>query len=339
MLRMENVSKKLSNRLVIQSVSFRVPTGSFFTLLGNSGTGKTTLLKLAAGLITTDQGAIFICEKNVTRVPADERRIPMIFQQPFLFPHLTVRQNIAFGLEVVGFEKSIIHKKVNQLLMSLQIEELASRMPSTLSGGQQQRVSIARALAPGNSLILMDEPFSSLDPSLRREMGQLVKALQRQMDLTVIFVTHDVREALQLSDEILLLKDGQVLETGTPKKLFENPEKIDTARFMESGNLIQGRIEKEQFQCLLGIFSASGMSEGPAFALFPEEQIVLNAGKTLATISEIRYLGKSRRIQASCHGQSFWIEDLSRQPFSVGQSVTLGFPEEVHLIHGDGPLS
>jgi spermidine/putrescine transport system ATP-binding protein len=332
MLKMANVSKKLDQQPVIRSVSFQVPAGCFFTLLGDSGTGKTTLLKLIAGLEMPEEGRIFINGSDLTEVPADRRRIPMIFQQPLLFPHLTVYQNIAFGLEMGGWQRAAVQEKVQALMQSLQISELASRLPGTLSGGQQQRVSIARALAPGNPLVLMDEPFSSLDPSLRREMGELVKTLQRQMNLTVIFVTHDVTEALRLSDEILLIKEGRVLETGTPGQLYERPEKVETARFMEAGNLISGRVEQAQFHCTLGSFPAPGMPEGHTVGVFPEHRINLKTGTTGNRIMEIRYLGKSRRVRVDVQGQTLWVEDHSRQSLAVGQAVSLTLPEQVHLI-------
>ena len=332
MLQIANVSKKLDQQPVIQSVSFQVPEGCFFTLLGDSGTGKTTLLKLIAGLEMPEEGQIIINGKNLTDVPADQRRIPMIFQQPLLFPHLTVVQNIAFGLEMGGRQKPDIQEKVHALMQSLQISELAPRLPGTLSGGQQQRVSIARALAPGNPLVLMDEPFSSLDLSLRREMGELVKTLQRQMNLTVVFVTHDVTEALRLSDEILLLKQGRVLEAGTPEQLYERPTQVETARFMEAGNLISGRVEQTQFHCTLGSFPALGMPEGPVVGVFPEHRIILRADVTENRIIEIRYLGKSRRVKVDVRGQTLWVEDHSNQSLAVGQTVSLSLPEQIHLI-------
>lgn len=322
MLRVENLSKKLDHQPVIHSVSFHVPKGCFFTLLGDSGTGKTTLLKLIAGLVTPDEGRVIVNSRDLTHVPADQRRIPMIFQQPLLFPHLTVFQNIAFGLEMAGWQAPAIREKVNALMDSLQISELASRLPGTLSGGQQQRVSIARALAPGNSLLLMDEPFSSLDPSLRKEMGQLVKTLQRQMKLTIIFVTHDVGEALRLSDEILLLKEGQVLETGTPEALYEWPQQLETAQFMEAGNLIGGEVMNNRFTCLLGCFPADGLPEGPAVGVFPEHRIFLKEGSTDCRVTEIQYLGKSRRVKVMVRGKGLWIEDPSNRRWpSVKEST------------------
>lgn len=256
----------------------------------------------------------------------------MIFQHPLLFPHLTVYQNIAFGLETGRWEKGTIREKVEELLAALQISELASRMPGTLSGGQQQRVSIARALAPGNPLVLMDEPFSSLDPSLRRELGQLVKMLQRQMNLTVIFVTHDVTEALQLSDAILLLKEGKVVESGTPKALYQHPQQVETARFMEAGNLIEGSVSQEVFHCALGCFLARGIRSGPTMGLIPERQIFLTPDRTGGRVLDIRYLGKSRRVKVLMGGVPLWIEDDFQVDLSVGQSVEIRLPEKIHLI-------
>lgn len=332
MLIIHQLSKHLNHQPVIQSVDFQVPEGCFFTLLGISGAGKTTLLKLIAGLEKPDQGQITYLGRNLTNLPAEKRRIPMIFQQPMLFPHLTVYQNIAFGLEMEGTGPTIIKEKVSALMKTLQIGELSDRLPGTLSGGQQQRVSMARALAPGNSLILMDEPFSSLDPSLRKEMGQLVKDLQCRMNLTVVFVTHDVMEALQLSDHILLLKEGRVVETGTPKKLYEEPQEFETAKFMEAGNLVQGRLEEGRFHCQLGVFPALRKPDGPAVGVFPENRIGLQVAEGEGQVEEIRYLGKNRRVRVSCRGVSLWVEETASLPLQKGQKVTLIFPDQVHLI-------
>ncbi len=332
MLRIEKVSKKMDNQPVIQSVSFQVPEGCFFTLLGDSGTGKTTMLKLIAGLEMPEEGRIYNQDRDLTALPAEQRQIPLIFQQPLLFPHLTVFQNIAFGLDMNQWKAPEISRRVKTLMDDLQITSLADRLPNTLSGGQQQRVSIARALAPGNSLVLMDEPFSSLDPSLRREMGQLVKGLQRLMNLTVVFVTHDVTEAMQLSDEILLLKEGKVLEKGSPQQLYEKPMREETARFVEAGNLVKGQVITSQFHCPLGIFQAEGIVEGPAVGVFPEERITITTGNAESLVEEIQYQGKSRRVKVNTKGLMLWVEDYSRQPLSVGQPVKLAMPEQIHLI-------
>lgn len=333
MLELVNVSKKLNRQPIIQSVSFRTPKGCFHTILGDSGTGKTTLLKLIAGLEKPEEGRILLEGRDVTAVPAEGRRIPMIFQQSLLFPHLTVYHNIAFGLETVGWDRGEIREKVEALLAALQISELAFRMPGTLSGGQQQRVSIARALAPGNPLVLMDEPFSSLDPSLRRELGQQVKTLQRQMNLTVIFVTHDVTEALQLSDEMLLLREGRVVESGTPRALYETPRQLETARFMEAGNLVEGSVAQEVFHCALGRFPAEGMPEGPATGLIPERKISLTPGDAGGRITDIRYLGKSRRVKVLVGGVPLWVDDDFQCVLSIGQTVAIRLPKQIHLMH------
>lgn len=332
MLQLENVSIQLNRQPVIQSVSFRVPTGCFHTILGDSGAGKTTLLKLIAGLEKPEAGRIVINGRDVTQLPAEARRIPMIFQQPLLFPHLTVYQNIAFGLETAGWKKGKTKEKVMELLTALQISQLASRMPETLSGGQQQRVSIARALAPGNPLVLMDEPFSSLDPSLRRELGQQVKALQRRMNLTVVFVTHDVTEGLQLSEEILFLKDGKVVESGTPQQLYERPRNLETAGFMEAGNLMEGTVSQGVFRCVLGGFPAKGIPSGPATGLIPENRMALEPDSSTGQVLEIHYLGKSRRVKVLVGDSSLWVEDDLQHPLSVGQPVGIRLPEEIHLI-------
>ena len=333
MLELKNVSKQLNRQSIIQSVSFLTPKGCFHTILGDSGTGKTTLLKLIAGLEKPEEGRILLEGRDVTEMPAEKRKIPMIFQQPLLFPHLTVHQNIAFGLESGGWDRKETLEAVQALMKALQISELEFRMPKTLSGGQQQRVSIARALAPGNSLVLMDEPFSGLDPSLRRELGRQVKSLQQQMNLTVIFVTHDVTEALQLSDEILLLNKGRVVESGPPRVLFESPRQLDTARFLEAGNLVEGSVVQGVFHCAFGRFPAEGIPDGPATGLIPERRISLTPGSGSGRILEIRYLGKSRRIKLMVDNVPLWAEDDFQYILHIGQTVAIHLPKQIHLMY------
>lgn len=216
---------------VIKDVSFKVNSGEFLTILGKSGSGKSTLLKTIAGLIIPSSGTIAMGEKDITLVKADQREIGFVFQKALLFPHLTVAENIAFGPKVHRWSKEKTTDRINELLHLLQIDELGDRMPSQISGGQQQRVSIARSLALNHKVLFMDEPFSSLDPYLKEDMYQLLKDIKVKLDLTIVFVTHDVKEALSLSDRIAFLEEGRFVQIDTPDKLYKEPATSEVSKF------------------------------------------------------------------------------------------------------------
>lgn len=237
----------------LQSVNLSVQEGEFFALLGPSGCGKTTLLKLVAGLLTPDQGEIRLGLESITSLPAEQRGFGMVFQQPLLFPHMTVEENVAFGLKMQGVGKKERLAQARNMLEAVGLKDFGSRNPSELSGGQQQRVSLARAIVTRPKLLLMDEPFSALDPGLRDEMRELVKRIHREYAITILFVTHDRGEAFHLADRIAVMKGGKVLQVASPRDLYENPNSLEVAYFMGAKNVLEG-------DCHDGIFSANGFS-------------------------------------------------------------------------------
>ena len=227
----------------VREASFVAETGSITTLLGPSGSGKTTVLRLIAGLEEPDDGRIRIHGEDCTRLPAQARGIGFVFQGYALFSHMTVRDNIAFGLRVQGWKRADIDARVTELLVLVQLAELGARMPSQLSGGQRQRVAFARALATRPRVLLLDEPFGALDARVRVELRAWLRELHAQTHVTTLLVTHDQDEALELSDQVVLMHEGVVVQKGTPHELYDHPATPFVASFIGNASVLQGRVE------------------------------------------------------------------------------------------------
>ncbi|MDF1617607.1 ABC transporter ATP-binding protein [Petrocella sp. FN5] len=335
-LRVEGIRKAFGQESVLKDIHFDAQEGKFLSILGDSGSGKSTILKIITGLVEPDDGRVFLDGEDITHKDPAQRGIAYVFQSPLLFPHLTVYENIAFGLEVKKVSKSELQKRVSELLSLLKIEELASRYPAQISGGQQQRVSIARALATKPSLILMDEPFSGLDPTLRMEMGTLIKSLQELLHLTIIFVTHDVNESLRLSDQIALIADGQILQTGDAKSVYYRPQNQIVASFMGGGNWIKGIIEQGVFSCDFGEFQAKNFLDGEASLFLRPHQIALNKNlkSDIVKIEEIRRLGKEIQVDVLREGVKLTIETFDDHRYDIGDEVGLEFPKiALHYVN------
>jgi ABC-type Fe3+/spermidine/putrescine transport system ATPase subunit len=242
-----NTKSKKTPVFSIKPTNITIQEGEFFSLLGPSGCGKTTLLKLTAGLLAPDKGDIFLNGRKITSVVPEDRGFSMVFQEALLFPHMTVVENVAFGLKMKGVRKKQRLEKAAETLASVGLEGFGKRYPSALSGGQKQRVSLARAVATEPRLLLMDEPFSALDPGLREEMRDLVARMHKELHVTILFVTHDREEAFQLSDRIGVMEDGGILQIGNPRDLYEKPEDPEVARFLGAKNVFHGKLENEMF--------------------------------------------------------------------------------------------
>jgi ABC-type Fe3+/spermidine/putrescine transport system ATPase subunit len=250
-LNLINVSKKYEDKdeFSICDVKLTVNKGEFFSLLGPSGCGKTTLLKLIAGLIAPTSGEFNLDSENITSIPPEKRGFSMVFQEALLFPHMTIEENVAFGLKVKGLAKIIRLEKAKQMLNAVGLKGYEKRYASKLSGGEQQRVSLARALVIEPKLLLLDEPFSALDPELREEMRELLIGLHKKFNVTCLFVTHDRDEAFQLSDRIGVMRNGKLLQIGSAKELYERPKTAEIARFLGAKNIVFGRIDNGVFYC------------------------------------------------------------------------------------------
>lgn len=234
-----NAVKKYGNFVALNGVNLDIHPGEFFTLLGPSGCGKTTLLRMIAGFNTVDGGEIYFDEKLINRVEAHKRDIGMVFQNYAIFPHLTVAENVAYGLKAKKVPKAEIARRVDEALDLVQIRKLKDRKPNELSGGQQQRVALARAFVIEPSVLLMDEPLSNLDAKLRVQMRTVIKKLQRRLGITTIYVTHDQEEALAISDRIAVMKEGNIMQVGTPEQIYKHPENTFVAEFIGVSNFVE----------------------------------------------------------------------------------------------------
>ena len=229
--------------VALDRVSVAIAQGEFFTLLGPSGCGKTTLLRLIAGFESPTGGRILLDGQDITDLPPNRRPVNTVFQSYALFPHLTVAQNVAFGLEMLGRPKAEVRETVDRMLALVKLDAMAGRKTAQLSGGQQQRVALARALAPQPKVLLLDEPLSALDLKLRKEMQGELKRLQKETGITFVFVTHDQEEALTMSDRIAVMSQGRILQTGTPREIYTRPASRFVADFIGETNFLTARLD------------------------------------------------------------------------------------------------
>lgn len=241
-LTVTGISKRFSGHQAVHPVSFHVEPGTFVTMLGPSGSGKTTILKMIAGFETSDTGSIAVAGTDVARIPAHKRDIGFVFQQYALFPHLSVRDNIAYPLKMRGVSGPELSQMVTDAAALMKLDGLLDRKPSMLSGGQQQRVALARAVVFRPPLLLMDEPMAALDKRLREEMQVEIRNLQRRLQITTVAVTHDQTEALVMSDLILVLSAGRIEQFGPPSEVYHNPESLFVARFLGESNVVDGLV-------------------------------------------------------------------------------------------------
>lgn len=237
-VRFENVTKRFDDVVAIDDISFEIEAGSLVTLLGPSGCGKTTTLRLIAGLDSATEGNIYIGDQNVTTTPVSERDISMVFQSYALFPHMSVIENVAYGLLVKGVKKDKAYEEGQLRLGMVGLDGYGARLPSELSGGQQQRVAVARALILEPAVLLFDEPLSNLDAKLRRRVRSEIRELQQQLGLTTVYVTHDQEEALAVSDRIIVMNQAKIAQDGTPLDLYESPASRFVADFIGDANIL-----------------------------------------------------------------------------------------------------
>jgi iron(III) transport system ATP-binding protein len=243
-VRLQRLSKTFDDNIVVRDLSVEIRDGEFFSILGPSGCGKTTTLRMIAGFDDPSAGSIYFDERDVTRLPANVRNTGMVFQNYALFPHMTVYENVAFGLRARKMNSGLMQTRVRETLALVGMEDLINRPVTQLSGGQQQRVALARALAVQPSILLLDEPLSNLDAQLRRSTRQELKRLQKQLGITTIYVTHDQEEALSLSDRILVMHRGEVQQIGAPEEIYFSPASAFVMSFIGACNFLKGRISE-----------------------------------------------------------------------------------------------
>lgn len=270
LLEIRSLAKSFGSRAVLRSISLAVARGEFLTVLGESGSGKTTLLRLIAGFEQADAGEIWMAGSRLDPLPPHRRRVNTVFQSYALFPHLSVFENIAYGLRVQGGPKAEIPSRVVQALEMVKMAEFRHAAPAKLSGGQQQRVALARALVNRPQALLLDEPLSALDANLRRQMQAELKSLQRELGITFLFVTHDQDEAIALSDRIALLREGTIEQLATPQEIYFHPSTVYTALFVGQTNLLRGEVRDGMARCGPLAWPAPGPNGPAAYSLRPE---------------------------------------------------------------------
>src|SRR5437660_4020960 len=244
LLSIRNFAKHFGKTIVLRDISLDIAEGEFLTILGESGSGKTTLLRIIAGFETANSGQLWMSGERLDRLPPYRRRVNTVFQHYALFPHLTVEQNVAYGLRVAKLPDAEIASRVEQALSMVKMKEYAHAKPATISGGQQQRVALARALINRPRLLLLDEPLSALDANLRRQMQVELKSLQREVGISFVFVTHDQEEAMVMSDRIALLRSGELEQVATPREIYSHPATAYTAQFIGHTNLLRAEVKK-----------------------------------------------------------------------------------------------
>ncbi|MEA5143939.1 MAG: ABC transporter ATP-binding protein [Oscillibacter sp.] len=244
-IKISHALKKYGENIIIPDLSLDIQAGEFFTLLGPSGCGKTTLLRMIAGFNTIEGGDFYFGDKRINDLDPAKRNIGMVFQNYAIFPHLSVKSNVAFGLKNRKLPAKEIEARTNQFLKLMKIEEYKDRMPERLSGGQQQRVALARALAIEPDVLLMDEPLSNLDAKLRVEMREAIKEIQKKLGITTVYVTHDQEEAMAVSDRIAVISSGVIQQIGTPKALYQRPQNLFVATFIGRTNILKCSVSGE----------------------------------------------------------------------------------------------
>ena len=242
-IQVDNVVKRYGDHTVINGLSLEIKPGEFFTLLGPSGCGKTTLLRMIIGFNTIEGGEIRVNDQVVNNIPTNKRNMGMVFQNYAVFPHMNVRDNVAYGLKTRKVAKVVRRKQADEMLKLVKIDQYADRMPAQLSGGQQQRVALARAIVIEPDVLLMDEPLSNLDAKLRVEMRNVIKRIQRQVGITTVYVTHDQEEALAISDRIAVMHGGVIQQIGTPKHIYQRPANEFVSSFIGLSNFVDAENE------------------------------------------------------------------------------------------------
>jgi spermidine/putrescine ABC transporter ATP-binding subunit len=297
LLSIRSVAKRFGRNLVLRNVSLEIAEGEFLTILGESGSGKTTLLRIVAGFETASSGELWMGDQRVDQQPPYRRRVNTVFQSYALFPHLTVEENVAYGLRVAKRPDAEIAQRVAEALDKVKMTQQAKAKPSKISGGQQQRVALARALVNRPRLLLLDEPLSALDANLRRQMQVELKSLQREVGIAFVFVTHDQEEAMVMSDRIALLRSGELEQVATPREIYNRPETAYVAQFIGHTNLLRGEVRDGVVRC--GALSwAASLPDGAALFSLRPEHIRLAGTVARSGVGRVR----GRVLQQAFHG-------------------------------------
>ena len=351
-LTLSAVRKQYGASVAVEEVSLQIERGEFISFLGPSGCGKTTTLRMVAGFEQPSAGAIALGGADITRLPPNRRNVGMVFQSYALFPNMTVAQNIAFGLRLRRVERAAAERRVAELLRLIHLPDLGARYPQQLSGGQQQRVALARALAIEPQVLLLDEPLSALDAKIRVALRAEIRAIQRELGITTIYVTHDQEEALALSDRIVVMNRGRVEQVGAPFQIYNFPQTPFVAAFVGTLNVLKGRLVDPASgrvavdgQELTAARAAGARAAGAPITLALRPEVVtLDAeggpNRLRGTVEEVTFLGALVQVRARLDEQTLLFNLFNSPQLSVpqrGQPLALSVPADALLVLSEEP--
>lgn len=334
-----HVEKRFDDNVVLKDIDFTIEAGKFYTLLGPSGSGKTTILRLIAGFDQPTSGEILFNGQKINTVPANQRQVNTVFQDYALFPHMNVAENVAFGLQIRGVKKVEIKRRVQEALKLVQLEGYGERKITAMSGGQRQRVAIARAIVNEPQVLLLDEALSALDHKLRVNMQTELRQLQRQLGITFIFVTHDQEEALAMSDQIMIINDGTIQQTGTPVDIYDEPLNHFVADFIGESNIVPGIMKKDYLVSINGqdfecVDAGMRPNERVEVVIRPEDLDITSVeqGQLVGTVDTQLFRGVDYQIMVhDVRGHEWKINSIHKT--TVGAQVGISFdPEDIHVM-------
>jgi len=339
-VKFENITKKFNETVAVDNISCIFEAGTLTTLLGPSGCGKTTSLRIIAGLERATEGKILVDNEDVTILPATDRDVSMVFQSYALFPHMSVIENVSYGLKMINVNKEEYIEKALDTLKLVNLEGYENRMPSELSGGQQQRVAVARAIVLKPKVLLFDEPLSNLDAKLRRQVREDIREIQQKLGVTTIYVTHDQEEALAISDKVIVMNKAVIAQQGSPKDLYNFPKNKFVANFIGDANVVKAEIVNKQLNTYeiklaemnIKIESDKNMNNSVSVALRPEKIMIETTNKNNcihATINNASFVGSNYQyILNSKIGKLYVISSDTNDVFNVGEEVFLNINEK-----------
>ena len=339
-IKIEHAVKRFGDNTIIPDLSLTVKQGEFFTLLGSSGCGKTTLLRMIAGFNTIEGGDFYFNDRRINDIPPHKRKIGMVFQNYAVFPHMSTFKNVAFGLKEQKVREPELTRRVDEILETVQISDLRDRMPSNMSGGQQQRIALARAIVIQPDVLLMDEPLSNLDAKLRVEMRAAIKHIQNQCKITTIYVTHDQEEALAISDRIAVMRLGVIQQIGVPTDIYRHPVNLFVATFIGRSSVLDGTVERKNgavgvvahniFFPVRGLDDAVENGRRVKICVRPNEVAFADSGIE-GTITDRVFFGVDMRYTVAVEGggEIELTRDVHDEILEVGEKVRISFNGDV----------
>ena len=334
-----NISKSFDNQMVLDDLNLYIRENEFLTLLGPSGCGKTTTLRILGGFETPDKGQVIFEGRDITNLPPNKRNLNTVFQKYALFPHMTIAENIAFGLKISGKSKSYINDKIKYALKLVNLDGFENRMPDSLSGGQQQRIAIARAIVNEPKVLLLDEPLGALDLKLRQNMQYELIRLKEELGITFVYVTHDQEEALTMSDTIVVMNQGYIQQIGTPENIYNEPENAFVADFIGHSNIIDGTMIKDELVEILGarwacVDKGFGNNKPVDVVIRPEdvELVDPSEGTLRGEVTSLIFKGVHYELDVMAGGYEWLVHTTSYIPVVTKVGIKV-IPFNIQIMH------